>query len=178
MNDDGSSDTPLRVGPASDAPFGEVTVQLLDPTYRRPIKTWKFTDKITITIGRGDDLDVEISDAYVSRVHAELVFRENQWLLVSRGRNGVLVGTQPITELPVAGEVTFRLGSAGPVLRFNNGTDTEENSATFCFTADTMPLALVNEAKLQQEVAQITSDDYFQKLQQKAKELRRHRSVP
>ena len=170
MNGNDSSDTPLRVDSAS-----EVVVQLLDPTYRRPIKTWKFTDRISITIGRGDDLDVEISDAYVSRIHAELVLRVDQWILVSRGRNGVLVGTQPITELPVAGEVTFRLGSAGPLLRFNNGTDTEENSATFCFAADSIPLALVNEAKVQQEVSQITSDDYFQKLQHKAKELRRQR---
>jgi hypothetical protein len=153
----------------------EVIVQLLDTTYRKPIKTWKFADKSSITIGRGDNLDVEINDAYVSRVHAELLLRGEQWFLVSRGRNGVVVGTQPITELPIAGEVTFRLGSAGPVMRFNNGADTEENSATLCFSADTLPIALLNEAKLQEEVAQITSDDYFQKLQQKASEMRRQR---
>ena len=47
MNSNGSSGTPLRVDSAS-----EVVVQLLDPTYRRPIKTWKFTDRISITIGR------------------------------------------------------------------------------------------------------------------------------
>lgn len=167
--------TGMNGNSSSDLPSCEVIVQLLDPTYRRPIKTWKFIDRSSLTIGRGDGLDVEISDAYVSRVHAELLLRDDQWVLVSRGRNGVVVGSQTITELPVASEVTFRLGSAGPVLRFNSGTDTEENSATLCFTADTLPIALVNEAKLQEDVAQITSDDYFQKLQQKVKELRRQR---
>jgi len=153
----------------------EVTVQLLDPAYRRPIKTWKFVDRKSIRIGRGDDVDVEISDAYVSRVHAELLHRNGQWNLISRGRNGVLVGSQTITELPCNGEVVFRLGSAGPSLRFNTAKVVEAASATLCFDADSNPLLQLDETKLQDEVAQITSDDYFQKLQQKVKELRKHR---
>jgi hypothetical protein len=154
----------------------EVTVQLLDPTYRRPIRTWQFTDRPQITIGRGDDVHVEISDAYVSRVHAELLLRDGQWLLIARGRNGVMVGSQSVTEVPVASEVVFRLGSAGPLLRFSTKATTEAASATLCFTADANPLLALDETKLQDEVAAITSDDYFQKLQQKVKTLRRARA--
>jgi pSer/pThr/pTyr-binding forkhead associated (FHA) protein len=154
----------------------EVTVQLLDPTYRRPIRTWQFTDQLQITIGRGDDVNVEISDAYVSRVHAELQLRDDQWLLISRGRNGVMVGSQSIVELPVPSEVTFRLGSAGPLLRFSTIAAAESPSATLCFSADANPLLSLDETKLQDEVAAITSDDYFQKLQQKVKTLRRARA--
>jgi pSer/pThr/pTyr-binding forkhead associated (FHA) protein len=168
MNGDNSS--------AREAPLPlEVTIQLLDPAYRRPVKTWKFVDRKSIRIGRGDDVDVEISDAYVSRVHAELLHRDGQWNLISRGRNGVLVGSQTITELPCSGEIVFRLGSAGPSLRFNTAAVMEAASATLCFTADANPLLHLDETKLQDEVAQIANDDYFQKLQQKVKELRRQK---
>lgn len=152
-----------------------VIVQLLDPTYDRPLKTWKFTDHSSITIGRSDGLDVEINDAYVSRLHAELVFRDDHWVLVSRGRNGVLVGSRQITEAPIVSEVTFRLGSAGPALRFSTGDITEENSGTLSYTADTNPLLILDETKLREDVAQISADDYFQRLQQKVKTLRHQR---
>ena len=163
---------------AREAPLPlEVTIQLLDPAYRRTVKTWKFVDRKSIRIGRGDDVDVEISDAYVSRVHAELLHRDGQWNLISRGRNGVQVGSQTITDIPVSGEIIFRLGSAGPSLRFNTATVVEVASATLCFDADSNPLLHLDETKLQDEVAQITNDDYFQKLQQKVKELRRQRAT-
>src|SRR3954468_956837 len=106
MNGDNSATPPRELPPR------DVTVQLFDPSSRQPVKTWTFSEQPTITIGRGDTADVLISDAYVSRVHAELAFRDNQWILISRGRNGVLIGSQVITETPILGEVSFRLGSA------------------------------------------------------------------
>jgi len=154
----------------------EVTVQLLDPAYRRPVKTWKFVDRKSITIGRGDDVDVVVSDAYVSRTHAEVRMRDGQWILISHGRNGVIVGSQVITEQPITGEIAFRLGSAGPSLRFSTAASVEVASATLCYDADSNPLLHLDETKLRDEVAQITDDDYFQKLQQKVKALRRQRS--
>jgi hypothetical protein len=159
-------------------PPHEVTVQLLDPSYRQSIKTWTFAERPLITIGRGDTADVLISDAYVSRLHAELAFRENQWRLISRGRNGVLVGSQVISEVPVPGEITFRLGSAGPSLKFSTmPAPVEAASATLSYSADTNPLLHLDETRLHAEVAQIASDDYFIRLQQKVKELRRGRPV-
>jgi len=113
-----------------------------------------------------------------ARVHAELTFRDGQWRLVSRGRNGVLVGSQTITEIPVLGDVTFRLGTAGPLLKFNTlAASTEGTSATLSYTADTNPLLHLDETKLQNEVDQIASDEYFVRLQQKVKELRRSRDT-
>jgi pSer/pThr/pTyr-binding forkhead associated (FHA) protein len=158
------------------APPREVIVQLLDPTYRRPIKSWKFTGKTIITIGRAEDRDIEISDAYVSRLHAELLFKETGWVLISRGRNGVIVGGRPITEIPVETAVQFRLGSEGPTLRFSTGVEEEETSNTLCFETQVVPLFRVDESKVREEVGQIASGDYFQSLQQKAEELRRRRS--
>ena len=172
MNGDDST-TPPREHPPLD-----VTVQLFDPSSRQPVKTWTFTDKPTITIGRGDTADVLISDAYVSRVHAALTYRDDQWILISRGRNGILIGSKVITETPSLGEATFRLGSAGPSLKFSCiSAPAEATSATLSYTADTNPLLHLDETKLRDEVAQIASDDYFVRLQQKVKELRRNRDT-
>jgi hypothetical protein len=165
-------------GDDSTLPPRDATIQLLDPAYQRPVRTWKFSEQTSITIGRADNVDVEIADAYVSRVHAEFTYRDGQWILISRGRNGVIVGSQTITELPISGDVTFRLGSAGPSLRFSTTTPAEAASATLSYTPETNPLLFLDETKVSAEVAQITSDDYFLKLQQKAKELRRNRNSP
>src|SRR5262245_32373650 len=100
------------------APSEEVVVQLLDAALGRPVKTWKFGARPSISIGRLPECDVEISDAYVSRLHAELKCNQGQWTLVAHGRSGVLVANRPITEWPVNADATFQLGSSGPVLRF------------------------------------------------------------
>jgi pSer/pThr/pTyr-binding forkhead associated (FHA) protein len=159
-------------------PPHEVIVQLLDPTYRRPVKTWTFLGHTTITIGREAERDVEVSDPYVSRLHAELLLKDDAWILVSRGRNGVIVNARPITELSVGSDVVFRLGAAGPSLRFSTGANADESSSTLCFDTETIPVAIVDKTKLREDVGEITSGDYFQKLQQKVEELRRQRRGP
>src|SRR5262245_23205852 len=97
---------------------GPVTVQLLDPGSGRSMKSWRFVGQSRITIGRSPDQDVEISDPYVSRQHASLILREGQWVLVSQGRNGIVVANQLVLEYPVDVDVNFRLGAEGPTLRF------------------------------------------------------------
>lgn len=154
----------------------EVEVQLLDPTVGSPIKSWRFKDRSEILIGRGDDCAVEVLDPHVSRLHASLIVRDGQWVLVSRGRNGVLVDGRMISELPIQGEVHFRLGPAGPSLRFHFAVEAKrEFLQTLCFDPDTMPFFQLDQSKLQNEVSEIASDDFFQTLQQRAKELRRQR---
>jgi len=153
-------------------PPREVVLQLLDPTYHRPVKTWRFTGATTITVGREAGCDVEISDPYVSRLHAELVWRGEEWILISKGRNGVLVGSQPVVEAPLADETQFRLGSLGPALRFCTGEEEGEHLNTICFETETVPVCFVDESKLRDDVGQITEGEYFQKLQQQAETLR------
>ena len=109
----------------------DVVVELLDHSAGRPLKTWKFPARPRISIGRDPSQDVEISDPFVSRAHAELEWREDEWVLVSRGRHGVLVENRLITEYPVPSEVTFRLGSGGPTLRFAASAPVDAGSQTF-----------------------------------------------
>jgi pSer/pThr/pTyr-binding forkhead associated (FHA) protein len=152
----------------------EVVVQLLDAAIGRPVKTWRFTDRQVISIGRLPDRDVEINDPYVSRLHAELRFSAERWTLVSLGQNGIVVQHQQITELAVDSEVTFQLGAKGPRLRFATQAKNDESEAsrTLCFDSVEFPEFIVDQSKLLAEVDQIVGDDYFQKLQSQAKSLR------
>lgn len=154
----------------------EVEVQLLDPTVGLPIKSWRFTGQSVISIGRMDDCAVEVLDPHVSRLHATLSLCDGKWVLTALGRNGVLVDGHLISEIPVQKEITFRLGPLGPSVRFNVAAEKEDAFLqTLCFDPDTMPFFQLDQSKLQDEVTEIASEDFFQTLQKKAKDLRRQR---
>jgi pSer/pThr/pTyr-binding forkhead associated (FHA) protein len=154
---------------------GEVTVQLLDPSMFRPVKSWTFAGREKITIGRSADQDVELVDPYVSRNHANLVYQDGRWLLISLGRNGVLVANQMVTDFPVGDEVRFRLGTQGPWLRFSAVAEREEAMSTVLIDTLPTPDFQVDARRLESEVGEIASGDYFQDLQQRARQMRRHR---
>lgn len=158
-------------------PIGRVAVHLLDPTSGRLVKSWTFNDQAQITIGRSPDQDVEMSDPYISRNHANLTYRDGQWLLISLGRHGVLVSNQLITEHPISGDVCFRLGMEGPTLRFRTNVEhSEEILATVNVDTQQMPEFQLDAAKLQDDVKAIAEGHYFQSLRERAKQLRqRHR---
>jgi pSer/pThr/pTyr-binding forkhead associated (FHA) protein len=154
---------------------GEVVIQLVDAVHGVILKTWKFSNRPSISIGRGDDRDVEIVDAYVSRHHASLESRDGKWVLVAHGRNGVYVNGDAIQELTVSREVAFRLGSAGPQLVFRTSPQRDEILGTISF--DTMPASVfgVDAARLAAEVESVACSDQFLKLQQQVKALRSKR---
>jgi pSer/pThr/pTyr-binding forkhead associated (FHA) protein len=150
-----------------------VAVHLLDSALGRPVRSWRFDAKQVISIGRGDDQDVQISDPYVSRCHAELRRGEGGWSLVSLGRHGVIVQGQTITELPVQGEATFRLGSGGPTLRFDPAAASSDNRATMFFDSTFAENAFeIDRHKVERDVGEIADAEYFQDLQKKAQQLR------
>jgi pSer/pThr/pTyr-binding forkhead associated (FHA) protein len=157
---------------------GEVVVELLDHSGSRPVKTWRFAGLRRISIGRDATQDVEISDPFVSRTHAELAWGGGEWTLVSRGRHGVLVENQMVTECPVRGEVTFRLGVAGPTLRFASSAPIDPGSQTLSFDKIPEDLLAVDERKLERDLREITDGDYFQQLKEKTRRLRDRREKP
>jgi len=159
-------------------------LHLLDSSLGRPIRTWRFTDKELITIGRADECDVQISDPYVSRSHAELRVADGGWLLVSLGRHGVQVQGSAITDLAINGETIFRLGSFGPSLRFSPVEPLVEspsirqtdNRMTMMFDSTLMEnIFELDQNKLDREVSEIADADYFQQLQRRAQQLREQR---
>lgn len=153
-----------------------VSIHLLDSTFERPTKTWRFDEKTAISIGRADDCDVEITDPYVSRLHALLEYADGKWKLLSKGRNGVLVHNRPVEEFAVESDTIFRLGPNGPGLKFQLSAFEAESSRTLCF--DTLPVGFlgIDRRKVENEVESIAQGDYFQTLKEKAELLRRQRS--
>src|SRR5262245_43258009 len=176
MSNSDSPRAPLDDATSDDVPSDDVIVQLLDAALGRTVKTWKFTSRQSITIGRQPDCDVEISDAYVSRLHAELQRNNGHWRLIARGRSGVIVRNQPITELPIDFEVTFQLGSSGPVLRFAVSHEDAGCAHTLVFQPQPLPSFALDETKIRSEVGQIADGDYFQRLQAQARSLRAQRA--
>jgi pSer/pThr/pTyr-binding forkhead associated (FHA) protein len=166
----------MSVADSLDAPLLEVVVQLLDAARGSPVKTWRFVGRVSITIGRADDQDVEISDPYVSRLHAELAWREGTWMLISRGRNGVLVANRPITEVPIQHEVVFQLGSSGPTFRFRSAVEEDNSRRTLDFDLEPLPDFQLDTSRLRAEVDEIEGGDYFRKLLSQAKTLRHKRT--
>jgi hypothetical protein len=165
--------------PPTESKPPSVVVQLLDPALNRAVKSWRFDAQPLISIGRAEDRHVEIVDPYVSRNHAELQFRAGSWVLVAHGRNGVLVQNELVTEFRVDAEVTFRLGSSGPTLRFQPSVTNGENMQTLCY--DSIPIALfhLDTARVEREVQEIEQGNYFQDLQRKARDMRNARqSLP
>ena len=153
-----------------------IALQLIDSAQGRLLQIWCFTGRDVITIGRAAERDVVIAVPYVSRLHAELQLRNEQWWLVSRGQHGVLVANQPITEELAYSGMQFRLGSEGPVLRFVGQLDsTAEDSATLCLDSVDKIVLRIDESKLSAEVRAITEGDYFQTLKAKARDLRHQR---
>jgi predicted component of type VI protein secretion system len=154
---------------------GEVSIDLLDPLSGRPMKSWEFIDQERITIGRSPEQDVAMSDPYISRSHAELVYRDGGWLLLSLGRNGVMVANQLVAEHKVESDLHFRLGIKGPTLHFRASHKQLEASATISFDVDPEPMFHLDETRIQQEVTEIAEGDYFQDLKQRARQMRLHR---
>ncbi len=150
----------------------EVSIHVIDPTTGRPIRSWKFEDKFEITIGRSNEQDVEISDPYVSRFHASIVRGDDHWVLLSHGRNGVVVAGHPIKDFSIEKELTFRLGVEGPTLKFCQAEENTDNNATYIFSDPNEPVFSLDQDRIEREVTEIIEGDFFQSLHDLAREMR------
>jgi predicted component of type VI protein secretion system len=160
-----------------------VFVRLLDSAQGRPIQEWRFTDQAQITIGRADTNDVVLSDQQVSRAHAKLVRSDGAWSLLSLGRNGTLVDDRMVSELELAGPTVFRLGPAGPMLRFEGESVQELGDAAATETIGNIPedmfaLLEVDQFRKDQEVDQITGHALFQDLVDQSRHVKARRQNP
>lgn len=63
-------------------------------------------------LGRGIDCNIVLTDPMCSRVHAELVFQEDRWILRdAESRNGTFLSDQRVTEVEVHPGARIRVGS-------------------------------------------------------------------
>ena len=105
------SDLPIRVQVGADAAAREFTS--------------------TVRLGRDANCTLRIDDEGVSRLHAEIYRMGSQWCARDLGsRNGTYVDGAPITEAPLPGRCTLRLGADGPQLALSYAAPTILKSAS------------------------------------------------
>lgn len=150
-----------------------ISLDLIDPSDGRSLQSWNFSTE-RVTIGRGDEMDIALADPYVSRLHAELVRTDGTWYLQPRGRNGVYVEGKSSGELALRQGTTFRLGPQGPIFRFGNAPATKVLS-TLTFDAESLVVLALNRQEVEVQAQEIMATDYFQQLQQQARQMRRRR---
>jgi hypothetical protein len=152
-----------------------VVIHLLDSAQGHSLQTWRFIDRCQISIGRSDDNDVSLADPHVSRVHAKLVYGAGAWTLISTGRHGTLIEDRLVSEFTMRHDTIFRLGAAGPSLRFGTHAQETRRSETMDnLDYDMIAMLEIDEKRKQQEVDQIIGDGLFQQLQEK---VRRQKSA-
>lgn len=73
------------------------------------------------TVGRAETCTIQISNRFVSRLHAEIRYREGRfWLIDRNSRNGTTVNDRLVAE-PVALDEGDRVGIGGTVLELRMG---------------------------------------------------------
>jgi pSer/pThr/pTyr-binding forkhead associated (FHA) protein len=154
-------------------PAGGVSVMLLDSAQGQPIQTWRFTNQAEISIGREDGNDIVISDPHVSRRHVRIVAMEGTWMLFSQGRHGTIIDDRLVAEKELYSGTVFRLGPAGPMLRFDRGKLSTNASQTMDqISPDMLDQLKIDEQRMQQEVDQIAAGALFDELLQESQRLR------
>ncbi len=100
-----------------------VTLTLLDPKNKAPIRQWLFTTSKQINIGRSTDNHIVLRDILVSRYHLELhrvnkVQQPCSWKLNSLGSNGTFLDGKLTNQAQLTNGNIIQLGLTGPILRF------------------------------------------------------------
>ncbi len=85
----------------------------------------------TFVIGRHGDNDVQLSDACVSRKHAEIRFDGERWWVKDLGSgNGTYLNGLRIEEAPLSEKAELELGKGGPVLSLEMERPVETEDAS------------------------------------------------
>jgi len=99
-----------------------ITINLLDPAHGDAMQSWEFRDANSIQIGRDPSNDIVLTDAVVSRKHAEIFRSGTSWSVASHGKNGVIIAGHEITgPTPVSHQTVMRIAASGPYLEFRIG---------------------------------------------------------
>ncbi len=99
-----------------------LTLTLLDPQQKTPLRQWTFAQEAIIRIGRAADNQVVIIDPLVSRYHLELHHptdetQSSPWLMVSKGTNGTFINGVLTTQGLVGDGALIELAKDGPLLQ-------------------------------------------------------------
>ncbi|WP_072622228.1 FHA domain-containing protein [Spirulina major] len=99
-----------------------IAITLLHPSQSTPVQSWIFERESVVTVGRGSQNDIVLYSAVVSRRHAVLECKDDQWTLSNHGTNGIMVnGHLLATTVNITDGMVIRFGESGPKLRIQLG---------------------------------------------------------
>ena len=153
-----------------------VSLHLVNPDTGHPIQTWLFETQRSVRIGRAEGNDVVIPDPSVSRFHAELQFNGREWELVNLGKNGTLISNHSISRARIDEQTLFRLGTVGPLLRFEHSGVGFECLNTIIGAVAPPQSIQIDESQKDSQVRAIVESEYFQHLQGISSKLRKRSS--
>ncbi|MBX3414884.1 MAG: FHA domain-containing protein [Pirellulales bacterium] len=162
-----------------------IALRLIHATLGHAMQTWSFMRQAIVRIGRLEDTDVFVADPHVSRLHAELRYLDGAWHLSSLGRHGVWIDDQQVTEpsRQLRHGDSFQLGPGGPRLEFleiDGRALSDSQKARTTVELDFIDLAElgIDQQQAETQVQQITGEETFRLLIQKAQDLRKKRDPP
>jgi pSer/pThr/pTyr-binding forkhead associated (FHA) protein len=153
-----------------------VSLHLVNPDTGHPVQTWRFETQRSVRIGRAEGNDVVITDPSVSRFHAELQFNGSAWELVNLGKNGTIISSHSISRVRIDEQTLFRLGTGGPLLRFEHSGVALDCQNTITGTVAPPQSIQIDESQKDSQVRAIVESEYFQHLQGISSKLRKRSS--
>ncbi|WP_066381768.1 MULTISPECIES: FHA domain-containing serine/threonine-protein kinase [unclassified Anabaena] len=100
-----------------------VTLTLLEPQQKTPLKQWCFENSAVIRIGRAADNHVVLTDTLVSRHHLEIrqvssAKNGAAWQVFSKGTNGTFLNGVLVIQSSLPDNSLLQLAQGGPILQF------------------------------------------------------------
>ncbi|QLE59126.1 FHA domain-containing serine/threonine-protein kinase [Nostoc sp. TCL26-01] len=100
-----------------------VTLTLLEPQQKTPLKQWCFENSSVIRIGRAADNHVVLTDSLVSRHHLEIRQvdagdKVALWQVISKGTNGTFLNGVLVIQGQLPENCLLQLAQGGPILQF------------------------------------------------------------
>jgi pSer/pThr/pTyr-binding forkhead associated (FHA) protein len=152
-----------------------VEILLFDSPQGRPLHVWSFSGRAEIRIGRATENDVVLADPCVSRAHARLTLEQAAWHAHALSTQGVFHAGRKFVDLELTPGTLFRLGPAGPYLRFQvalHDAATPGHDSTILEQPDQLPDLNVDHARVHRELDAVTGDPFFQRLRDSVARLR------
>lgn len=157
-----------------------LTLHLVDSAKGHVVQTWRFEGSSRVVIGRSPECDIRLTDKSVSRIHVELVWdaEKGDWVLISHGRNGTLIGGEMVTEARPKDRTIIQLGPSGPKFQLSFVHEMLALAATVTGDTDTVTLEFltIDQKRKNEEVSRIAEGDAFRALIERAKQLKRERN--
>ncbi|WP_017653665.1 protein kinase domain-containing protein [Fortiea contorta] len=125
-----------------------VTLTLLEPQQKTPLKQWCFENSSVIRVGRATDNHVVLTDTLVSRHHLELRLvntnhHGGSWQVISQGTNGTFLNGVLVIQSQLPDNSLLQMAQGGPILKFQ----IEEKTANNSWSPQQVEETVVNTAK-------------------------------